>query len=340
MVRATWPRALSAGLREPRRTVSTDDPQVIPETVVVSLASIARDDVTHTAPHAPGTYGELSPMSATPPHATQSTPRPPRPQAVLAVERTTTLTPHLVRLRLGGSEFAKLRRNHHTDAYVKLLLPHPGSNLTPPYDLETLRTQSPQLLPAKRTYTVRHWHDEQQAIEIDVVLHDAPGAHGIASAWASAAQSGDRIALMGAGGAYTPEKGRHHLLIGDHSALPAIAAALEHMNEDAYGIALIHLEHADDRIDLTVPDGIEVRWLVGAREQLLTEVAALSLPSAPSLQVFCHAERGLTKALRAHLVTERGIPRPQISISAYWALGRVEDEFQAEKREDIGRIDP
>ena len=34
-----------------------------------------------------------------------------------------------------------------------------------------------------------------------------------------------------------------------------------------------------------------------------------------------------------------GIPREQISISAYWALGRIEDQFQAEKREPIGAID-
>lgn len=58
------------------------------------------------------------------------------------------------------------------------------------------------------------------------------------------------------------------------------------------------------------------------------------------VHVFCHAERGLTKQLRAHLVRERGIARDDISISAYWALGRVEDRFQAEKREAIGRIDP
>ena len=43
--------------------------------------------------------------------------------------------------------------------------------------------------------------------------------------------------------------------------------------------------------------------------------------------------------MRRLLVTERQIPREAISISAYWALGRVEDQFQAEKREAIGKID-
>lgn len=55
--------------------------------------------------------------------------------------------------------------------------------------------------------------------------------------------------------------------------------------------------------------------------------------------MFCHAERGLTKQLRRLLVKDSGIPREQISVSAYWALGRIEDQFQAEKREIIGKID-
>ena len=41
----------------------------------------------------------------------------------------------------------------------------------------------------------------------------------------------------------------------------------------------------------------------------------------------------------ANVLKDRGVPREAISISAYWALGRVEDQFQAEKREAIGKID-
>ena len=79
--------------------------------------------------------------------------------------------------------------------------------------------------------------------------------------------------------------------------------------------------------------------MLGAREQLLDEVAALDLSDHEGLDVFCHVERGITKQLRRLLVKEAGIPREQISISAYWALGRIEDQFQAEKREPIGAID-
>ncbi|MBM3715279.1 MAG: siderophore-interacting protein, partial [Actinobacteria bacterium] len=33
-----------------------------------------------------------------------------------------------------------------------------------------------------------------------------------------------------------------------------------------------------------------------------------------------------------------GLAREQVSLSGYWAYGRTEDRFQAEKREPIGQI--
>src|SRR5699024_8562604 len=85
------------------------------------------------------------------------------------------------------------------------------------------------------------------------------------------------------------------------------------------------------------PDGVELRWVIGPQEALVRTVQELDLTDHEGLQVFCHVERGTTKQLRKVLVKDAGIPRPQISISAYWALGRIEDQFQAEKREAIGR---
>lgn len=264
--------------------------------------------------------------------------RKPKRQAVLEVQAKRRISPHLLRITLGGELYSALNRNHHTDAYVKLLIADPAAGLHPPYDLDALREESPELMPVRRTYTVRHWNDQDQSLEIDVVLHgDNEGA---ASRWADAAQPGDLIALMGAGGGYLPQsESAAHLLIGDHASLPAIAASLESMDPAAQGLALIHLDHEEDRIELTRPAGVELHWVIGPREQLLETVAALDLAEVEGLQVFCHAERGLTKQLRRVLVKDAGIPREQISISAYWALGRVEDEFQAEKREPVGAID-
>jgi NADPH-dependent ferric siderophore reductase len=266
--------------------------------------------------------------------------RPAKAQAVLEVLGKTRLSPRLLRLTLGGEGYSALNRNEHTDAYVKLLLADPASGLHPPYDLDALRAESPELLPTRRTYTVRRWDDANQRLDIDVVLHGDGADSGVAARWADEAQPGDRIALSGAGGGYTPSpETRRHLIIGDHAALPAIAAALESMDPGAVGEVLIHLDHEEDRLELERPAGVDLRWVIGAREELVEAVRALDLAEHEGLQVFCHVERGTTKQLRRMLVKDAGIPRDRISISAYWALGRIEDQFQAEKREPIGKID-
>lgn len=270
--------------------------------------------------------------------------RPPKPQAVLEVRSRQWISPRLLRLELGGPEFHKIRVNSHCDAYVKLLLPVPGSGLEPPFNLDAIRASNPAHLPRKRTYTVRQWKAQEEAIVVDFVIHNEPGHTGIASDWAQQCAVGDRVALMGAGGGYTPNTEiAHHLLIGDHAAVPAIAASVERLSSGAAGKVLIHVEHGDDVIDLDHPS-LDIQWVVGDRSSLLEQVKQLSMdPTAienGDVQVFCHAERELTKRLRKHLVVERGIPRDAISISAYWAEGRVEDQFQAEKREEIGKIDP
>ena len=282
------------------------------------------------------TTDQSSPASAT----AQRPARPKRNQAVLEVLGKTRVSPRLLRLTLGGEGYEALNRNRNSDAYVKFLIADPASGLQPPYDMDALREHSPELMPARRTYTVRHWDDEKQRIDVDVVLHGEGEDSGIAARWADAAQPGDLVAMNGAGGGYTPQpETRRHLLIGDHAALPAISAALESMDEDAAGLVVIHLDHEEDRLELEHPRGVELRWVIGAREELVETVRGLDLSDPEELQVFCHVERGITKQLRQVLVKDAGIPRPQISISAYWALGRVEDQFQAEKREAIGKID-
>lgn len=282
---------------------------------------------------------ESSAVQSVPPTTPEPAARRKNTQAVLEVQGKSRLSPRLLRVTLGGDQYSELRRNHHVDAYVKLLIASEESGLLPPYDLDEIRASAPEHLPARRTYTVRHWDDAAQTLDIDVVLH-GEGDAGVAARWADAAQPGDRIALSGAGGGYSPDPEQSfHLLIGDHATVPAIAAAVESMEPAARGLALIHLDHEEDVLPLEHPEGVELRWLIGDPEQLFEQVQALDLSETEGLQVFCHAERGMTKRLRRVLVKDRQIPRAAISISAYWALGRIEDQFQAEKREAIGKID-
>ena len=68
-------------------------------------------------------------------------------------------------------------------------------------------------------------------------------------------------------------------------------------------------------------------------------MGALEWP-AGRVQVFAHGERESMKAMREELFGHRGLERAQVSLSGYWALGRTEDRFQAEKREPIGVVLP
>ncbi|WP_154795908.1 siderophore-interacting protein [Occultella kanbiaonis] len=265
-----------------------------------------------------------------------------RPQIVLQVLERIQLTPHMVRIVAGGPGIADVADNGSTDAYTKMVFAHPETDLTPPYDLAALREELPtSLLPSMRTYTIRHFDLANGHIWIDFVVH---GAEGLAGPWADAARPGDAVVLGGIGGGYAPDPDADwHLLAGDDSALPAIAAALEAMPSDARGVALLEVDGVADRLELTAPHGIRIEWLhrdgreAGTTTLLADAVRALDWREG-RVQVFAHGERGAMKSLRPYLTDERALDRSQLSLSAYWAHGRKEDTFQAEKREPIGQI--
>ncbi|UAJ81051.1 siderophore-interacting protein [Leifsonia sp. ZF2019] len=272
--------------------------------------------------------------------------RPARSQHVFEVVRTERLTPHLVRVVLGGAAFdafvgeADPGKLATTDKYVKLLMAKPGLDLQPPYDLDALRAElPPEDVPVRRTYTVRDLDREAKTLTIDFVVH---GDEGIAGPWAAAAQPGDLLALSGPGGMYAPvdDPGVEHLLIGDDSALPAVAAGLAGMVAEARGLVLIEVGGAADELELEHPAGVEVRWVhrgsAVAGEPLVEAVRALPEPGG-RVQVFAHGERTAMKGVRA-VLQGWGLTREEFSLSAYWALGRAEDTFQAEKRLPVGDL--
>ena len=47
------------------------------------------------------------------------------------------------------------------------------------------------------------------------------------------------------------------------------------MDPDARGLALIHLDHEEDRLELEHSEGVELRWVLGAREPLVPELLSV-----------------------------------------------------------------
>ncbi|MFS0794616.1 siderophore-interacting protein [Microbacterium sp. 1P10AE] len=266
--------------------------------------------------------------------------RPPRPQHVLEVVSTSRLTPHLVRVRARGADLTAFRESPHTDRYVKITFVKPELGLEPPYDLAALReTLAPDDLPVTRTYTVRAVDGDE--ISIDFVVH---GDEGLAGPWAATAQPGDRMVVSSPGGGYAPDpEASWHLFAGDESALPAIAAALEALGPDARGAAFLEVAGVGDELRLVAPENVEIVWLhrgepaAGTSRVLVDAVAGWTVPDGRG-QVFAHGEREAMKALREVFFAGWALDRSQVSLSGYWAYGRTEDRFQAEKREPIGKI--
>lgn len=267
-----------------------------------------------------------------------------RPQYVFRVVGTESVMPHMVRVLFSGSGFDEFAREvserGSTDAYVKIMFAKPELGLIPPYDLNELRGHlAPEDMPAQRTYTIRKVDREARVIAIDFVTH---GDTGIAGPWAERARIGDEIVVSSPGGGYAPNpEVDEHFFLGDESALPAIAAAIESLPRVARGRAYIEVESADDEIAIDAPEGVEVFWLhrdgASCGSVMVAVVESLAPPSG-SVDVFAHGERNAMKRLRPLIHNEWGIPRSRMSYSAYWAAGRNHDAFQAEKRTPVGQI--
>ncbi len=265
-----------------------------------------------------------------------------RPQIDLTVVRREQLSPHMVRIVAGGKGFAAYVNNSFVDRYVKIVFPQPGVVYAQPLDLWTIRETMPrQQWPFTRTYTLRWVDTAVQELAIDFVIH---GDEGLAGPWAANAKPGDTLTFTGPGGAYNPAPDADwYLFAGDEAALPAIAAVLESLPPEATGLAFLEVDGDADIQPLATPEGVNVTWLrrngapAGTTDLLVSAVADAEWP-AGRVDVFAHGERGSMKALRDVFFVQRGLERTQVSLSGYWAKGRVEDDFQAEKKLPVGKI--
>jgi NADPH-dependent ferric siderophore reductase len=261
-------------------------------------------------------------------------PRSPRVARVGEVVRTARLTPHMIRVVLGGDGLAGFPAGEFTDHYVKLLFPPPGAAYGVPFDVEQIRAELPrEMWPVTRTYTVRGWDPVSGELTIDFVHH---GDEGLAGPWAASAAPGDRIQMFGPGGAYAPSPAADwHLLVGDASALPAIGVALTRLPAGAPALVFVEVEGPEEeQPDLVPGAGVELVWLHRGGQApggaVVDAVRAAQLPAGTG-HVFVHGEAGLVRELRLHLRAERGLVPEFTSISGYWRLGRTEEGWRAEK---------
>lgn len=177
--------------------------------------------------------------------------------------------------------------------------------------------------PAARDYTPRRYDPQALELDIDFVLH----GDGPAGTWAAQAQVGQVLGIGGPRGSFVvPMSFDWHVLIGDETALPAIARRLEELPANAQAIVLVEVPDASSHIALNTQAQATVRWLhrdgtEAGKSTLLPEAAReLALPPGEGY-VWVAAESAVARAVREVMVGTHGIEKSRIRAASYWKRG-------------------
>ena len=208
--------------------------------------------------------------------------------------RREEISPHLLRLTLGGDGLANFESTGIPDEWVGLIVPG--------------QFQS-------RYYTVRSWDGRE--LVLDVVVHEV----GLVTEWATRDCLGDRVAVTEPRGSFAmPGDAEWLLLVGDLTAMPAMARIAE--------TTLARTEPVETRIwaevpdDLTgyLPDGPDVNWLEppGPGQSGLADVVeSIDWPSGDGY-FWMAGESAQMRAIRKHLMRERGLQSAAYDVMGYW----------------------
>src|SRR4051812_5970237 len=228
-----------------------------------------------------------------------------------------------------------------TDAYVNAAFPPAGAPYGEVFDPQDLRGLPQEQQPARRRYTVRAWDPERHRLTLDFVVH---GDSGVAGPWAAAARPGDALVFTGPSGGYRPDPAADwDLMVGDESALPAIAASLEGLPPTARAVVRVVCDGSDHEIDLTGPADLDLVWLHrhgDDRDESLLVAAVEALDFGQGTPFgFVHGEADEIRAVRRHLLEDRGLSRQQLSCSPYWRRTMTDEAWRQIKRDYVAAMD-
>ena len=170
----------------------------------------------------------------------------------------------------------------------------------------------------KRRYTIRAARPETGELDLDVLLHgDWPG-----SQWGRTAAPGDPVSFQGPRGKLELRPAAWHLLVGDESALPAIAAICDALPAGEPAVAVLEVQDAADEL----PVAAQTHWVYrgaaapGTPDHLLPVIESLTPPDGPGHGYLLGETRSMV-ALRA-LLEARGLAHEAIFVKGYWNIGR------------------
>jgi len=252
---------------------------------------------------------------------------PKRTPRLMTVTDKRWLTPNMIRVTLTAPWMAELESGIE-GAHCKIFLPRlDQSNAQFAAQLE----DGPR--PDVRTYTIRFMRPQTAEMDIDFVDH---GDAGPASAWARRCEAGDVCGFAGPGPVkLTSYHADYYVVAADMSALPVAAATLEAMPQDAKGIAFLEVTDEADRQDISIPQGVEVHWLVHPDTHVAPTRSVERIAALPdfegTVQTCIAGESSMIKSLREEILKRRGIPKGNAYISGYWKVGMIEPQHQQYK---------
>ena len=235
------------------------------------------------------------------------------------------VTPGMRRITLAGPSLSSFT-DDGPDQRFKLFLPRSGQDRPPVAGGDSWYRDWLALpageRPVMRTYTVRHARPREREIDVDIVLH---GDSGPGSAWAQRATPGDRVAVFGAYAEYDPPEGTDwQLLIGDETALPAIASACERLPPGTRTRVVVEVANAAEEQFLA--GDVDVTWVHrdAAPLRMGDALTGLDLPGRRGY-AWVGGESGSVRAVRRRLIAEHGFDRDRVTFMGYWKRGTAVD---------------
>lgn len=290
------------------------------------------------------------------------------------VARVERLSPSFVRVELASPALADFGVDGpRYDQRIKLIFP--GDGALPSFAgvdeawLQAWFERPPAERGHMRTYTVRDVRGSgpDTRLVVDVVLHAGDGPSGPGARWAERAAVGDRVAVMApragvpfGGIEFVPGTADRLLLVGDETAVPAVAAILGDLAPDAQGAVFLEVPGSPDVQTVEHPEGVSVTWLPrdGVPRGAALHRAVLDHLGAPvavpevdevdpdlwetptysssgeeipdavvvghdfdGLYAWIAGEAKVVTVLRRALVNDLGIDRRQVAFMGYWRVG-------------------
>ncbi|MCY3569385.1 MAG: siderophore-interacting protein [Chloroflexi bacterium] len=237
---------------------------------------------------------------------------------ITSVARIEQLAHPFTRITFRGGDLAHFR-SIGPDQFLYLLLPPTGRKdltIDAAFEWSQYQAMPESEQPIGAYYTVRHHRPDVTELDIDIVKH---GHEGQVGTWLKQAGPGDPVALWGPRMAYAPPPStQRQLLIGDETALPAIASILDAGPIGARVDAIVELD-PDTVLDLPELRGLTINRLDGPEAHQSKLPAALrgwTLNEAD--YVWGAGEFDLMRELKSYLRDCLGMPAEQVSMVGYW----------------------